>query len=672
MYNTLSPLMLIAGEGLIQNTGLGINATLTSRITAYKAIGVVNEFATALSEATGVVSNTTLGNMQTFTAGTFPVSTNTIPSTYATAFDPAVAAVIAPDGSTILSPAQVAGNDRFTDILTAHANNILGNGDLSKFVVQMYTAMAYTVSAGTFIDAAITADSYLGPTFTNMDELISGSITSISLATVEFGTDLVNTGLLIDLDKLTTYGTPHSLTVKLATRGLLPYIGEELIRAGINPTSLLTKINSLDTNEVLPLIIQKKCYEAFKNVKEEKLKTLMQALRVNLPMVYESKANYDANTTAMITLADLMDTRKLFPTSFRTLTSPYKTGYKAIYLDNNGSVNGLFKNLGKDYYGILSTGLADANAAMRRALQQIKNVQNMSIDRLGASIQQVQTNYGLDLINSLDKPLPTSVYSYYTSSFASGSGSNGRYYLSDSIGTPAGITHNDALETIISTLDSMTTSGALDGLYKNGADTGAFTVMIDFLNDVYGTPDPGDPGVPTPPTYATIPGGYPGAGSYDNYDDGIAAIIASANSIISTIASSNPTEYASLNSEYSSMAAQVSKELDTLSDAGVVFEDTPSSKQSIMSMISNLHTYASQNEYRGPAELLEKMADTTTQAGQALIGALREGRNIRALNTVGVGMDNVPNTPTNPADGTGEYEEAIYSVDEAIANISTN
>jgi hypothetical protein len=339
---------------------------------------------------------------------------------------------------------------------------------------------------------------------------------------------------------------------------------------------------------------------------------------------------------------------------------------------NNNAVNGLFKNLGKDYYSILATGLADANTAMRRALQQIKNIQNLRTDQLGAAVKLIQTNYGLNLVNSLDKPLPTSVYSYYTNTFATGSGTNGRYYLSDGIGTPAGITHNDALLNVINTLNDMTASGALDGLYKSGASTGAFTVMVDFLNDVYGVPDPGDPSIPTPPTYATIPGGYPGAGSYDTYDAGIAAIIASTNTIIGNIASSYPAEYVSANSEYLNMSMQISKELDTLADAGVVFADTPSSKQSIMSMVQNLHTYAIQNEFRGPAELLEKMANTNTQAGQALVGALREGRNISALNTIGVGMDNVPDTPTDPADGTGEFEEAIYSVEEAIANISTD
>jgi len=655
MYGTLSPLMLIAGEGLVQNTGLGINTTLISLINTYKAIGVVNEFATALADANGVVSSSTLGNMQTFTAGTFPVSTNTIPSAYATKFDPATAAVIAPDGSTILTPAQVAGNDRFTDILIAHANNILGNGDLSKFVVQMYSVMAYTVSSGNFIDAAVTTNSYLGPTFSNMDELTTGSISSISLATVEFGTDLINTGILLDLDKLNTYGTPHSLIVKLATRGLLSYISEELIKAGVNPNALTTKITGLGTNETLPLVIQKKCYEAFKTITGNKLITIKTALRVNI-------------STGIDTLADLIDTQKIFPLSYKTLTSPYKTGYKAIYVNSN-SVNDLFKNLGKDYYSILTTGLADANAAMRRALQQIKNVQNLTTAQLGAAVKLIQTNYGLDLVNSLDKPLPNNVYSYYTSSFANGSGSNGRYYLSDGIGTPAGITHNDALLNVINTLNDMTASGALDGLYKHGADTGAFTVMIDFLNDVYGIPDDSDP---MAPTYATIPSGYPGAGSYDTYDAGIAAIIASTNTIIGNIASSYPTEYVSANSDYLNMSAQISKELDTLADAGVVFADTPSSKQSILGMVQNLHTYAIQNEYRGPAELLEKMADLTTQAGQALVGALREGRNISALNTIGVGMDNVPNTPTDPADGTGEFTEAIYSADEAIAIISTN
>jgi len=643
MYNTLSPLMLIAGEGLIQNTGLGINNTLSSRINTYTARNIITAYASVISAAESAlitanpspppatITSPSLNDIYTFANNTCPALVNAIP------------------GSASIG----SSTNRFTAQLTTHANNILGNGDLSKFVVQMYTVMAYTVMSGSFIDAAVTSNEYLGPTFTNMDDLISGSITSISLATVEFGTDLINTGLLIDLDKLTIYGTPHALIIKLATRGLLPYIGEELIRAGINPTSLLTKISGLGTNELLPLIIQKKCYEAFKTVKEDKLKTLMQALRVNLPMVYESKANYDASTTAMVTLADLIDTRKLFPTSFRTLTSPYKTGFKAIYLDNNGAVNGLFKNLGKDYYGILSTGLADANVAMRRALQQVKNVQNTSTDRLGASVQQIQTNYGLNLINSIDTPLPSSVYSYYTSSFGGGSGSNGRYYLSDGIGTPAGITHNEAFASLNASLDVLEDAGALDDLIE------IFGKLETFLTTF----------VPDGSTTYTIPGI---GGPYLTYEDGVDDCLAAAATEISGIASGYPTEYANLNTQFGYSVEQIEKELDTLADAGVVFADTPSSKQSIMSMVSNLHTYAIQNEYRGPAELLEKMADTTTQAGQALIGALREGRNISSLNTVGVGIDNVPTISADPADGTGEFETAQYSVNEAISNISTN
>jgi len=661
MYGTLSPLMLIAGEGLMQNTGIGLNTTLASKISTYTSFNVVSEYASAISAAeaneevidpiTGSdqgVPASSINQIKTYTASLFPSVNNTIPSSVSI-------------GST---------TNRFTAQLNTHSDNILGNGDLSKFVVQMYTVLAYTVGSGSFIDAATTTNSYLGPTFSNMDDLITGSITSISCATVEFGTDLINTGILIDLDKLTTYGTPHSLIVKLATRGLLQYIGPELIKQGINPVSLLTRINGLDVNEILPSIIQKKCYEAFKTVTDDKLKDIMQALRINLPMVYRSKAIFDANTTAMISLADLLDTRKLFPTSFRTLTSPYKTGYKAIYLDNNGAVNGLFKNLGKDYYSILPTGLADANVAMRRALQQIKNVQNMSTDRLGAAILQIQTNYGLNLINSLDTPLPSSVYSYYTSSFANGSGTNGRFYLSDGIGTPAGITHNDAFASLNSTLTTLIANGALDGLY-DGTSNGAFTVLKDALNGVYGIPyiDPSDPLMST---NLVIPSGKVGAGTYTTWASAITAILNGTTTVINNIKSAYPTETASADAQITAAAEQIELEINTLADASVVFADTPSSKQSIMSMVQNLHTYASQNEYRGPAELLEKMADTTTQAGQALVGALREGRNIRALNTIGVGMDNVPNTPTNPTDGTGEFETAIYSVDEAISNISTN
>jgi hypothetical protein len=648
MYGTLSPLMLIAGQGLMQNTGLGINTTLSSRIGTYTSFNVVSEYAAAISVAeaneetidpiTSIsdqgVPTASINQIKSYTASIFPAVNNTIPS-------------IVSIGST---------TNRFTAQLTAHANNILGNGDLSKFVVQMYTVMAYTVSSGSFIDAAVSTDSSLGPTFSNMDELTTGSISSISLATVEFGTDLVNTGLLIDLDKLNTYGTPHALIVKLATRGLLSYISEELIKAGVNPTALSTKITGLADNETLPLIIQKKCYEAFKTITGNKLTTIKAALRVNIP-------------TGIDTLADLIDTQKIFPLSYRTLTSPYKTGYKAIYVNNN-AVNGLFKNLGKDYYSILTTGLADANTAMRRALQQIKNIQNLRTDQLGAAVKLIQTNYGLNLINSLDKPLPTSVYSYYTTSFGGGSGSNGRYYLSDGIGTPAGITHNDAFASMNATLTALISNGALNGLY-DGTSNGAFTVLKDALNGVYGIPyiDPSDPLMSTD---LIIPPGKVGAGTYTTWASAISAILSGTTTVINNILSAYPAETASANAQIVLAAQQIEKELDTLSDSGVVFADTPSSKQSIQNMVQNLHTYAIQNEYRGPAELLEKMADQTTQAGQALVGALREGRNISALNTIGVGMDNVPATPTDPADGTGEFEEAIYSVDEAIANISTD
>lgn len=628
MYGTLSPLMLIAGEGLVQNTGLGINTTLTSRINTYTATSSVSAYASVISAAESALITTnpspppatitspSLNDIYTFANNTCPALVNAIPSS-------------ASIGST---------TNRFTGQLVAHANNILGNGDLSKFVVQMYTVMAYTVSSGSFIDAAVTTNSSLGPTFSKMDELTTGSISSISLATAAFGNDLINTGLLIDLDKLNTYGTPHALIVKLATRGLLSYISEELIKAGVNPTALSTKITVLENNETLPLIIQKKCYEAFKTVTGNKLTTIKAALRVNIP-------------NGIGTLADLIDTQKIFPTSYRTLTSPYKTGYKAIYVGEN-SVNGLFKNLGKDYYSILTTGLADANAAMRRALQQIKNVQNLTTTQLGSAVQSIQTNYGLNLINSLDAPLPSSVYSYYTTSFANGSGSNGRYYLSDGIGTPAGIEHNDAFISLNSSLSILENAGALDGLVED------FGKLETFLTSF--TPDGS--------TSYTIPG----YGSHLTYETGITAVLGGAASKISSIASSYPAEYANLNTQFNNSATQIEKELDTLADAGVVFADTPSSKQSVLGMVQNLHTYAIQNEYRGPAELLEKMADLTTQSGQALVGALREGRNISALNTIGVGMDNVPDTPTDPADGTGEFTEAIYSVEEAIANISTD
>ena len=635
MQGSLSPLMLIAGQGLLQNTGLGINTAMQSNIATCEAADPANTYKTALGNG-----NANL-RMQTFANDSCPAITNAIPDSY-TSIDPEVPQIISSDGSTVLQEFEAEGSTRLTDLVEEHSNLILGNGDLSKYTVQMFTSLSYAQTAGDFIDGANTANDYLGNTFDSFDILITGGISGISLAFEELGNDLVGVGSAIDFSNLQHYGTPHSLIVTFVALNILEFVYPELIAQGINPEAIKLKIINLDKSQQLAPVVQKKCYEAFKTITDEKLAVIKEILRVN--------------SADVKTLADVLDTFKLFPTSRRTLTSVTKDGYRAIYVNDSGSVNEQFKNLGKDYYAIMPKDVCDANQAFKRSLQQVKNITEMNSAAFGSAVKLLETNYGLDDINALTQPLPSDTHTYYMNSFASGSGDNGRFYLSDFVGSPAGITHNDALTTVNETIGYLNSVGALNSI------TAAFVVLDDMLNGVYGVPD----GSTLNPI--TIPGGNAGAGSYADYSSAADGILDDVETYISTLTTNYPNEVSALNDAYDAMAAQVSAEQTNLALAGVVFSETPSSPSATQSMVANLHSYAIQDDFRGVAELLEKMADTSTRAGQALVGALREGRNLSKLGTVGVGTDALPHDVTQPTD-SADISQGKYSLTEALNSI---
>ena len=626
MQGSLSPLMLIAGQGLLQNTGLGINTDMQSKIATCEAADPVSTYKTALDN-----SNANL-RMFTFANDTCPAITNAIPDSYIS-IDPEVPEIIASDGSTVLQEFEPEGSTRLTDLVEEHSNLILGGGDLSKYTVQMFTSLSYAQTAGEFIDGANTANDYLGNTFENFDILVTGGISGVSLAFEEFGNDLIGVGAAIDFDNLQHYGTPHSLIVTFVALNILEFIYPELIAQGVNPEAMKLKVINLDKSQQLSLVVQKKCYEAFKTVTGEKLDVIKAILRVT--------------SAEVTTLADVLNTFKLFPTSRRTLTSVTKNGYRGIYTTDTGSVNEQFKNLGKDYYSIMSRDICDANQAFKRSLQQVKNITDMNSAALGTAVKELETNYGLDQINELNQPLPSDTHSYYTTSFASGSGTNGRFYLSDFVGSPAGIVHNEELAIVNENIAYLNSLGAMDSI------TTDFNNLATFCN----TGMDGSTSV-----------SIPGYGSYTDHDSGISAVLAGVATKISTLTSNYPDEVTALNDAYDAIAAQISAEQTNLALAGVVFSETPSSPSATQSMVANLHSYAIQDDFRGVAELLEKMADTTTRAGQALVGALREGRNLSKLGTVGVGTDALPHDVTQPTD-SADISQGKYSLTEALNSV---
>ena len=550
--------------------------------------------------------------VERFAADICPALTNSIPDAY-TGLDPEVPEVIADDGSTVLIEYQQAGNERVTDVINTQVTNILGNGDYSKFAVQFFSARSYVSSVGEVIDSVSTVNNTLSVTFNSMDNLMTGNISGICLTIHDLGTDLQNTGTILDLSHLDEIGTPQSLIRVLAESNVLGLISEELTSQGVNPRVVSDRVIVEDLT--LRPVIQKKCYDAFQSVTGEKLSVIKEVFQIN-------NSNIE-------TLADVLNPIKLLPTCSQDLISPTADGHRTIYANNLESVNSQFKGLGKDWYAVLPLDVADATAALRRSLQQIKGIESTNVSTLAQIALSIETGDGLADINALTTPIPPDTYSYYTSSFASGSGENGKYYLTDIIGTPTGVHHSELFESVNNTLSALTSQGVFDTIIEH------YDRILTFLSGGYGSYNCDIEGSPPSPVYASIPG----YGSYCDASTAVNAVLDGIETMITSFASSYPTEAVLLNTAFNEMCAAIETERTLQAKADIDFENTPSSETAVLSIVGNIHSYATATEENGAGWILERIADTGTRAGQALVGALREGRNLAKLAHAGIVAD---------------------------------
>jgi hypothetical protein len=172
-----------------------------------------------------------------------------------------------------------------------------------------------------------------------------------------------------------------------------------------------------------------------------------------------------------------------------------------------------------------------------------------------------------------------------------------------------------------------------------------------------------------------IPSG-PGAGTYGNYTTPALAVnvafnsglIPAAQSIISGLVSTYPSQTANLNANWSNMGAQLSLETNTQANAKLVFGNLVANDQgSIYSLIFSLPSYGLQTQVGGTAQFFEAVANTDTQGGQAIVGVLRQGQNQEALNNAGILTNS--NVPAEPATAPpqAQLSSAEYTVAQASA-----
>ena len=273
-----------------------------------------------------------------------------------------------------------------------------------------------------------------------------------------------------------------------------------------------------------------------------------------------------------------------------------------------------------------------------------------------AYAKKLSTLKGLDLINGPSStPVPASVPTYYLTQLAKGSGPNGTFVTTDFFGSAAGIPYNDYFSTVNTNMSTLISAGTLSSL------TSIYSQMVSLLTGVYGVPP-----------LITIPSG-PAAGPYLTYDAALAALITAANAAVGTaISAMGATTAAELNTAWTAMTTHSANEDTFQSLASIDYATlTAGAQLPITAFIPALAGYGQETQTGMAAEFLEAIANTANQYGQALIGALREGRNTAGVNAVNLKIDNaVPSLP-NAVPPQANLGDSEYTPAQARAQVQT-
>jgi hypothetical protein len=618
----LSPVMLIATDGLIQNQGLAISGNLTLSVASYNNTETVDLYTTVLANAAAEIGagnvsieQSTFELLQNLAANTLPAVTNAVPA--------ADIGSLGPLGNTYTGG--------FSGIVVAQAQQVMGAGDLSVFAQIYGIAQSYIVQINPYINSVVNSN-ILNPTFVDMNSLTTGGISEVSTNLSTFGADLVRLGQAWDLSNVRYLGYPSALLYQLIqVGGLLPEVVEQLNLAGVSDNDLL----ELRRSGTLAANIDAALYRGMQNITGD---TLAQVLLL-----------LDVTTPNLLTMADLLNPVKILPNSYLTLTvslptgtdvSPTATVSVPVYLSANTvntNVAVLFADneIYTDLTKIIPPDQALANQAIAQSLQQIKDIFSVDLPSLSRAVAVTETNAGLPDITALTQPVPPYVQTSFLSQLATGTGQNGTLTLFDFVGVAAGVPYAEQFDSVAATLTQLQSAGALTTLIGN---TGVYTTMLSTLDGDYTTViDPGPPEL----IEITIPSPLPGAGTYTSLDEAfVSGLIPAAQNLISNIAVNNSTAAISMNTSFSDMAAQLSYEKNNLVTAGVDFADlTATSTSSLLSIGTNLHEIGLDVAPQGQNEFFTAIADTSNIYGQAVIASLREGRNIAVLNTAGIALD---------------------------------
>ena len=311
-----SPLGVNVMSGLLQGKGFWINQPTanivgsSTSVSSYTYGTIIST--TILNNATNAIregwvrynasdlSLTTYNNLKSMGSSTIPALGNSIPPNYvqSESYNIAYTGENASYGYIRIFPLQAYYEFNYNNTLAL-------SGMYNDFVGSFISAGSFIEYSNQSITAMYNSLTFLDGTYSNMNDLITADVTGISLSTGVFGTDLINLGKALDLSTIWTFGYPSNLLVTLKKyNALTPSLAVALLSTGLSSD----EINQIATNSNVSKDQQQKVYSAFLVIAGVDLATILVAL--------------NCNTDGLVTLADLLNVKKMFPKSYLTLTVP--------------------------------------------------------------------------------------------------------------------------------------------------------------------------------------------------------------------------------------------------------------------------------------------------------------------------------------------------------------
>lgn len=488
----------------------------------------------------------------------------------------------------------------FTGTIARQAYYELWNGQFDQYhnIVNSFRRTAgYRDQQNINIASYVNTKTFMSGMYSNINDISTSDIAGVTQSFKVWGADLINTGRTIYLPDIGKFGLPSALLRNLyrnnsvtdAVKLALHLYGELSI----------TDLNEIFNSNVSPTSDQeRKIYYAF---------TLIRDIDLYGP----SGVLYGLNcqTENIETLADLLNPKKLFPNSYKSLTLPkYSTVtdsakiYDFIYI--NEGVNGRIQNWGEYLEGLVPNDIAISCGAFAMTMQQIKHITSMDVQKFSQSVINLELpNLNLPLVNANPStPGSIPVANKMLSRIALGSGNSNTYRQCDFFGAASGYPYNDFFE-FAKKLLSETSSSTLKNIYKNMS-------LLDL----------------------TIVGA----------DNDLDSLISQANSEISNIYSKNPELCDELNYYWDRIGEQLAIEQRSIPLAIPNATDVISQTHDLdfSQFTTQIESYALDTADGQTAPVLEKISNVSVLGGQSIVAMMRESRNANRLGLAGGDLQN--------------------------------